>query len=98
MGISGSGSRKTIKKCGGCPEKKNAPPELVKQIQILKKKEAAIKKKKEKYKKFKQEVPKDGKTRTQLHNEWIKAHRKWNSWRGKREILQIKSPYWYTIY
>ena len=78
------------KKMRRLSRKKAAPPELVKQIQILKKKEASVRKKKEKYKKFKQEVPKDGKTRAQLHNEWLKAHRKWNSWRGKRELMQMK--------
>ena len=78
------------KKMRRLSRKKNAPPELVKQIRILKKKEASNKKKKEKYKKFKQEVPKDGKTRVQLHNEWLKARRKWDSWRGKREEVQMK--------
>ena len=78
------------KKMRWLSRKKNAPPELVKQIAIIKKKEESNRKQRKKSLKFKLEVPKEGKTRHQLHKEWQRAETKWNNVRNKYELKNMK--------
>ena len=70
--------------------KKDAPADLLKQIQKIKKKEATNKKKRVKWKEYKKEVPSGGKTRQQLHAQWLRAHAKCWAWRMRREIINMK--------
>jgi len=70
--------------------KKNADPDLLAQIKRIKKKEATNKKKRDKWREYKNEVLVGGKTRRQIHAEWLRAHRKSWSWRIRNELDNMK--------